>query len=81
MAIRPAVLLVNGLTMLNALFGFAAMGVLVLGQGYMSGPDRVFVAALLILCGYVPDILDGLVARALNASSEVGAQLDASVYG
>lgn len=64
--------LVNGLTLLNALCGLGAVGVLLLG----SGPDRAWWAALLLAGAMIPDILDGLAARALGVSSKVGALLD-----
>ena len=64
--------LVNGLSMLNALCGLAAMAALIIGEG----PERLRWSALLLLAGMVPDVLDGIAARALDAASRIGAQLD-----
>lgn len=69
--------LVNGLTLLNALLGVAAMGVLALGTRVgLTAMQCLNAASLLISFAMVPDILDGLAARRFGVSSKVGAQLD-----
>lgn len=74
---KLSTIVINGLTLLNAAMGIAAMIVLVMGpkMGW-SGPFTLYVAAALITWGYVPDILDGVAARAWKETSEIGAQLD-----
>ena len=74
---KLARLLAHGLTLLNAVMGICAMLVLTLGprMGW-SGQSTLYIAALLITWAYLPDVLDGLVAKKWNATSEIGAQLD-----
>jgi len=44
--------------------------------GAMLGHQNTFIAALLVLCGMIFDILDGRVARMTNSTSDLGGQLD-----
>jgi len=75
--VTAARLLVNGLTLCNAACGLAAMVVLAVGpRAGLAEQDCLRWAALLITFAYLPDVLDGLAARALGVSSTVGAQLD-----
>jgi len=47
-----------------------------LGTQYVSIPEQMFMASLFIALAAVIDFLDGFVARWLNATSAIGAQLD-----
>ena len=70
-------LIVNAVTLLNALLGLAAMVALVLGPRLGLEPIATLeLAAILITVAIVPDVADGMLARRLGASSEFGAQLD-----
>jgi len=76
----------NFITLLNLLFGCVAI-VLVLQNGLSATtsengdlllmlPEKIYWASLFIGIAAVVDFLDGFVARFLNASSEMGKQLD-----
>lgn len=47
-----------------------------IGTQYVSIPEQMFMASLFIALAAVIDFLDGFVARWLNATSAIGAQLD-----
>jgi len=63
----------NLVTLGNLFCGLAALVVLLRGGDL---PDRHWIAAGLVGAGLVFDFMDGLVARALKATSEIGGQLD-----
>ncbi|ULQ50637.1 CDP-diacylglycerol--serine O-phosphatidyltransferase [Flavihumibacter fluvii] len=76
----------NLFTLLNLVFGCMAI-VVILQNGITIGtgpageylldlPEKIWLAALFIAIAAVVDFLDGFVARLLNASSEMGKQLD-----
>src|SRR5688572_30425316 len=77
----------NLFTLLNLIFGCIAI-VLILQTGesivYMdqSGatqvnlPEKIWMGALFIFAAAIVDFLDGFLARAMNAGSKMGAQLD-----
>jgi CDP-diacylglycerol--serine O-phosphatidyltransferase len=82
----------NYFTLLNLIFGCIAIVYLMqngisivetnpspenpVGQELTLTPERIFLAPLFIALAAVVDFLDGFVARALKASSELGKQLD-----
>lgn len=76
----------NAFTLLNLLFGCIAIVVILQpglmlsvdenGQQTIEIPQKIFWASVCIGIAAMVDFLDGLVARALNASSEMGKQLD-----
>jgi len=59
----------NGLTLINLFLGFAAIITAFRG-------NNEYIAGWLIILAALFDLLDGFVARALNAKSEFGIQLD-----
>lgn len=76
----------NLFTLLNLVFGCMAI-VVILQNGITTGtgpageylldlPEKIWLAALFIAIAAVVDFLDGFVARLLNASSDMGKQLD-----
>ena len=76
----------NIFTLLNLFFGSLAV-IFILQQGigitldeagvqYVQIPEKIWMASLFIAIAAVIDFLDGFVARLLNASSEMGKQLD-----
>jgi CDP-diacylglycerol---serine O-phosphatidyltransferase len=77
----------NLFTLLNLIFGCIAI-VLILQTGesivYMDQtgatqvnlPEKIWMGALFIFAAAIVDFLDGFLARAMNASSKMGAQLD-----
>jgi CDP-diacylglycerol---serine O-phosphatidyltransferase len=76
----------NIFTLLNLVFGTMAI-VFIMQNGLIltgsdSGdsliilPEKLYMASICIACAAVIDFLDGFVARLLNASSEMGKQLD-----
>lgn len=65
---RPKHLIPNGVTLANIGFGFA--GIIAASEGKISR------AVVLFFFGAMCDLLDGRLARALNATSEFGLQLD-----
>lgn len=76
----------NIFTLLNLLLGCLALvcllqpGILITGNEYgqqlIDLPERMVWASVLIAAAAVVDFFDGLVARWMNATSEIGAQLD-----
>lgn len=76
----------NIFTLLNLVFGCLAIvsilepGLIVSvdadGQNFITVPEGMYWASLFIGCAAVIDFLDGLVARLLKVSSEIGKQLD-----
>jgi CDP-diacylglycerol--serine O-phosphatidyltransferase len=76
----------NVFTLLNLVFGCLAIisilqnGLTVTmdenGTSLIIIPEKIYLAAIFIGCAAVIDFLDGFVARLLNASSEMGKQLD-----
>ncbi|HEU0227287.1 MAG TPA: CDP-alcohol phosphatidyltransferase family protein [Arachidicoccus soli] len=69
----------NCFTLLNLVFGCLAVIYILNGIG-KPGADNalqnMYDAAIFICCAAVVDFLDGLIARLLNAASELGKQLD-----
>lgn len=69
----------NCFTLLNLVFGCLAV-IYTLSGFDNSGADntlqKMYYAAIFICCAAVVDFLDGLIARLLNAASELGKQLD-----
>lgn len=76
----------NIFTLLNLVFGCLAI-VCILQNGlsftvnenaeaFVIMPEKIFMASVFIGCAAIIDFLDGFVARLLNASSEMGKQLD-----
>jgi CDP-diacylglycerol--serine O-phosphatidyltransferase len=76
----------NLFTLLNLVFGFLAIiatlqnGITIAngpaGEYLVDMPEKIWLAAFFIGMAAVIDFLDGFVARLLNASSEMGKQLD-----
>src|SRR4051812_12146805 len=76
----------NIFTLLNLFFGCMAIiatvqtgltiGMDANGQQIVEIPEKIYLASLFIGIAAVIDFLDGFVARLLNASSEMGKQLD-----
>ncbi len=66
--IRPKKQLPTFLTMINAILGFIAI-ILIFKEQYD-------IASLLIVTAFIFDILDGMLARKLQATSDFGAELD-----
>ena len=76
----------NAFTLLNLIFGCMAIvavlqtGLVVhndeAGSQFVAIPEKIWLASFFILLAGVVDFLDGFVARALKASSELGMQLD-----
>lgn len=67
----------NTLSLGNLTFGFAAILVSSEVNPGTANPDQAFLlAGLFILLAAILDGFDGMVARALNATSELGAELD-----
>lgn len=66
--IRPKRQLPTFLTMVNAILGFISI-ILIFNQRYD-------IASLLIITAFIFDILDGMLARKLQATSDFGAELD-----
>lgn len=76
----------NLFTLLNLVFGCFAIvftlqnGIAISGDGenatWIDIPEQIWMASLFIGLAAVVDYLDGFVARALNATSEMGKQLD-----
>jgi CDP-diacylglycerol--serine O-phosphatidyltransferase len=76
----------NVFTLLNLVFGCIAIVVILQpglmlsvdenGQQTIEIPQKIFWASICIGLAAVVDFLDGLIARALKASSEMGKQLD-----
>ena len=69
----------NCFTLLNLVFGCLAVIYILNGFGNFGGDKMVqnmYDAAIFICCAAVVDFLDGLIARLLNATSELGKQLD-----
>lgn len=76
----------NLFTLLNLVFGFLAIIVVLqngitiangpAGEYLVDMPEKIWLASLFIGIAAVVDFLDGFVARLMNASSEMGKQLD-----
>jgi CDP-diacylglycerol--serine O-phosphatidyltransferase len=76
----------NLFTLLNLVFGCMAIVVILQngitiasgssGEYLVDLPEKIWLASLFIAIAAVVDFLDGFVARLLNASSEMGKQLD-----
>ncbi|MGF7231053.1 CDP-alcohol phosphatidyltransferase family protein [Arachidicoccus sp.] len=65
----------NCFTLLNLVFGCLAVIYILDGFGNAS-LNNMYFASIFICCAAVVDFLDGLIARLLNAASELGKQLD-----
>lgn len=71
----------NSFTLLNLIFGCIAIlfilnGFAVADETLSLLPEKIYWATFFICLAGVVDFLDGLIARILNASSEMGKQLD-----
>jgi CDP-diacylglycerol--serine O-phosphatidyltransferase len=76
----------NLFTLLNLVFGCLAIVCILQngltlsvdenGSALVIMPEKIFMASVFIGCAAIIDFLDGFVARLLNASSEIGKQLD-----
>lgn len=76
----------NVFTLLNLFFGCIAIVYILqngltitsddTGSAFVIMPEKIIMASVFIGCAAVIDFLDGFLARLLNASSEMGKQLD-----